>query len=203
MSDPEIQRVLEFWFCDSELDVPRIDSRMDRWFSTDADLDQQISDAFGDLVERASNGDLSHWQETPEGRLALIILLDQFRRHIYRGQPEAFSKDPMALKLCVEGTMKQDYKSLSPIQQIFFFIPLQHAESVKVQEKSVRIYTALAEGVSDTLRETFLTTAHFAELHRDIVAQVKRFPHRNRLLGRENTPAEETYLAGESPAFGQ
>ena len=80
---------------------------------------------------------------------------------------------------------------------------LQHAESQGVQEKSVRIYNALAEGVSETLRETFLTFAQFAELHRDIVAQFGRFPHRNRYLGRNNTPEEEAYLAADGPSFGQ
>ena len=83
-------------------------------------------------------------------------------------------------------------------------MPLQHAESLKIQEKSVEIYTALAERVSDTLKATFLTTAQFAELHRDIIAQFGRFPHRNKVLGRENTAEEKAYLAGDkAPNFGQ
>ena len=82
-------------------------------------------------------------------------------------------------------------------------MPLQHAESNKLQDKSVSIYRALANSVSETLRETFLTTVTFAELHRDIVAQFGRFPHRNQVLGRENTEAEEAYLANEGVSFGQ
>ncbi len=95
------------------------------------------------------------------------------------------------------------YRSLAPIQQVFFFMPLQHAESLDVQNRSVQIFQVLVDGVGDTLRETFETFAHFAELHRDIVETYGRFPHRNRLLGRKNTPEEEAFLGCDGPNFGQ
>jgi uncharacterized protein (DUF924 family) len=203
MQDEAIGRVLDFWFSASELDAPQIDSRMERWFSSDPAVDRRIREEFGDLVEQALAGKLDHWAATTEGRLALILLLDQFCRNIYRGTARAFAGDKRALRLCVEGSMNNDYRSLPPIQRVFFFMPLQHAESAAVQDKSVRIYNALAEGVSETLRETFLTFAQFAELHRDIVERFGRFPHRNRHLGRSNTPEEDTFLAAEGPSFGQ
>jgi uncharacterized protein (DUF924 family) len=203
MRDEAIRRVLDFWFSATELDAPQIDSRMERWFSVDPELDGQIRAEFGDLVEQALAGRLDHWAHTTEGRLALILLLDQFSRNIHRGTARAFAGDKRALKLCVEGSMNNDYRTLTALQRVFFFMPLQHAESAGVQEKSVRIYNALAEGVSDTLRETFLTFAQFAELHRDIVARFGRFPHRNRILGRANTPEEEAYLETDGPSFGQ
>ncbi len=203
MADEAIRRVLEFWFSASQLDAPQIDSRMERWFSSDPELDRRIRDEFGGLVEQALEGKLDHWAESTEGRLALILLLDQFCRNIYRGTARAFAGDKRALRLCVEGSMNNDYRTLPPIQRVFFFMPLQHAESGAVQDKSVRIYNALAEGVSDTLRETFLTFAQFAELHRDIVERFGRFPHRNRHLGRSNTPEEDAFLAAEGPSFGQ
>jgi uncharacterized protein (DUF924 family) len=197
MTDGQIQHILEFWFSGSELDSPRVDSRMDRWFGDDdGDLSRQITENFEELVLRASTGEIDHWTETAEGRLALIILLDQFRRHIYRGTAEAFLHDDRALKISVEGTIAGDHKKLSSIQRMFYFMPLQHSESLKIQEKSVSIFIALADSVSETLRETFLTAAHFAELRRDIVAEFGRFPHRNPILGREDTAAEQTYLAG-------
>ena len=93
-------------------------------------------------------------------------------------------------------------QGLSPIQRVFFYMPLQHAESRKVQAKSVRIFNRIAEAVSPTLKETFETFAQFAELHADIVEQFGRFPHRNNLLNRANTPEEEEYLA-DAPSFGQ
>lgn len=203
MQDEAIRRVLDFWFSASELDAPQIDSRMERWFSADPDLDRRIREEFGDLVEQALRGELDHWASTIEGRLALILLLDQFCRNIHRGTARAFAGDKRALRLCVEGSVSNEYRSLPAIQRVFFFMPLQHAESAAVQDKSVRIYNALAEGVSDTLRETFLTFAQFAELHRDIVERFGRFPHRNRHLGRRNTPEEDAFLAADGPSFGQ
>jgi uncharacterized protein (DUF924 family) len=130
-------------------------------------------------------------------------VLDQFRRNIYRGTADAFSKDKAALKLCVEGAMAKTDQGLTPIQRVFFYMPLQHAESKKVQAKSVELFTKLAAAVTPTYRETFETITQFAELHRDIIEQFGRFPHRNRLLGRENTPEEDEYLSSDSPDFGQ
>lgn len=198
-----IKAIIEFWFKEHQLSAPQIDHRMDTWFGEDAAFDQRIKDNFSDDVERASEGKLNHWADEPTGRLALILLLDQFRRNIYRGKPEAYSHDKHALKLCVEGAMAKKDQGLAPIQRAFFYMPLQHAESRKVQGKSVALFDKLAEVVSPTYRETFATIAQFAELHRDIIEQFGRFPHRNKVLGRPNTPEEDEYLAGDSPDFGQ
>lgn len=198
-----IDAILLFWFKEQELSGPQIDRRMDIWFGTDPILDHEIEKEFGDDVAAASEGRLDHWAEDPHGRLALILLIDQFRRNIYRNSAEAFSMDKLALKLCVEGAMEKKDIGLTPLQRIFFYMPLQHAESRKVQEKSVNLYNRLAEAVSPTYRETLLTVAQFAELHRDIVDQFGRFPHRNKLLNRDNTPEEDEYLATDSPDFGQ
>ena len=198
-----IGKILSFWFKEQELSAPQIDRRMDIWFGEDAAFDEAIQTGFADDVERASQGKLDHWAEEPHGRLALILLIDQFRRNIYRNTAQAFSHDKLALKLCVEGAMEKKDKGLTPIQKVFFYMPLQHAESAKVQAKSVELFNKLAESVSPTYRETFLTVAQFAELHRDIIDQFGRFPHRNKLLGRDNTPEEDEYLAGDAPDFGQ
>ena len=198
-----IEAILSFWFKEQELSAPQIDNRMDTWFGEDPAFDEEIKSTFGDDVNAACEGKLDHWAVDPHGRLALIILIDQFRRNIYRGSKEAFSKDKLALKLCVEGAMEKKDRSLTPIQRVFFYMPLQHAESRKVQEKAVKLYSRLAENVSQTYRETFLTVVTFAELHKDIIDQFGRFPHRNKLLGRENTEEEAEYLAGDSPDFGQ
>lgn len=198
-----IDAIIAFWFKEQELSAPQIDRRMDIWFSEDPVFDAEIKDKFADDVDAACEGRLDHWAAEPRGRLALILLIDQFRRNIYRGSAEAFSKDKLALKLCVEGAVEKKDHGLPPIQRVFFYMPLQHAESKKVQAKSVELYDRLAEAVSPTYRETFLTVAQFAELHKDIIDQFGRFPHRNKLLGRENTPEEDEYLAGDSPDFGQ
>ncbi len=198
-----IDAILAFWFKEHELSAPQIDRRMDIWFGEDPAFDHEIQQNFSVDVERASEGALDHWADEPRGRLALILLLDQFRRNIYRGSAKAFENDKAALKLCVEGAMQKKDRGLTAIQRAFFYMPLQHAESPKVQAKSVELYSKLAEAVSPTFQETFLTIAQFAELHRDIIDQYGRFPHRNALLGRDNTPEEDEYLAGDAPDFGQ
>ena len=198
-----IDEILAFWFMEKEANTPKIDARMDVWFGENKAFDEQIAKEFADDVERASAGDLDHWARDPNGRLALILLLDQFRRNIYRNTPEAFARDNMALKLCVDGVSQKMDKALQPVQRVFFYMPMQHAESVKVQDKSVKIYRRLADSVSETQKETFGTVANFAELHADIVRQFGRFPHRNNVLGRANTPEEDQYLAGDIPTFGQ
>ena len=198
-----IDAILEFWFRDKELSAPQIDGRMDVWFGEDPVFDEEVARRFADDVERASEGALDHWASEPHGRLALILLLDQFRRNIYRNRPEAFAQDKAALKLCVEGAMEKKDLGLSPIERVFFYMPLQHAESAKVQKKSVEIFNKLATAVSATYKETFETVAQFAELHADIIDQFGRFPHRNKVLGRPNKPEEEEYLAGDAPTFGQ
>jgi len=198
-----IDEILSFWFREQALSAPQIDRRMDIWFGEDPVFDHEIEKEFSGDVDRACDGKLDHWAAEPQGRLALIILIDQFRRNIHRNTVHAFSHDKLALKLCVEGAMEKKDKGLTPIQRVFFYMPLQHAESRKVQAKSVDLYNRLAESVSPTYQETFLTVAQFAELHKDIVDQFGRFPHRNDLLGRENTPEEDEYLAGDTPDFGQ
>ncbi len=198
-----IDAVLAFWFKEQALSAPQIDRRMDIWFGEDPVFDHEIEKTFSQDIALASDGKLDHWAVDPRGRLALIILIDQFRRNIYRNTAKAFAKDKLALKLCVEGAMEKKDRGLTPIQRVFFYMPLQHAESAKVQAKAVELYNRLAESVSPTYRETFLTVAQFAELHKDIIDQFGRFPHRNALLGRKNTAEEDEYLAGESPDFGQ
>ena len=198
-----IDAILSFWFKEQTLSAPQIDRRMDIWFGSDAAFDHEIETEFEADIEQASAGQLGHWAEEPRGRLALILLIDQFRRNIYRNTAQAFEMDQIALKLCVEGAMEKKDRGLSPIQRAFFYMPLQHSESPKVQAKACELFNKLAEAVSPTYHETFSTIAQFAELHRDIVDQFGRFPHRNQLLGRANTAEENEYLGGDSPDFGQ
>jgi len=194
MNDPKIKEVLQFWFAEPELDGPSLDNRMDCWFGNNADFDNELAMRFTGLTEQALAGDLDAWIETPHGMLALVLLLEQFPRRIYKDQPEAYRGDRKALKLCERGVSTDTYRKLNALQQLFFFMPLQRAESIKVQQTSVKIYNALAARVSSTLQDAFETVAQFAELRRDIIEQFGRFPHRNQLLGRSNTGEEEASL---------
>jgi uncharacterized protein (DUF924 family) len=194
MNDPRINDVLKFWFDDRELDGPTLDSRMDCWFGNNPAFDAELTATFSDLTRQALTNQLDDWAAEPQGRLALILLLEQFPRRIFKDTPNAFRGDRKALKLCEQGVASDSYRKLNALQQLFFFMPLQRAESLKVQQTSVKIYNALAERVSSTLRDTFETVAQFAELRRDIIAEFGRFPHRNVPLERSNTDNEEACL---------
>ncbi len=195
MSNPQIATVLEFWFAVRQLDELTLDSRMNYWFGSNEAFDKELTERFKDLAEQALYGQLDRWADHPQGRLALILLLEQFPRRIYGDDRLAYRGDRKALKLCEQGVANDSYKELNALEQLFFFMPLQRAESIKVQQTSVKIYKALATRVSSTLRDTFETVAQFAELRRDIIAEFGRFPHRNTPLGRANTSTEEAHLA--------
>ncbi len=197
------EEILAFWFAARAFDGPVLDSRMKLWFGTDAVFDSEIRERFADDVEHALGGGYRDWAETPRGRLGLILLLDQFTRNIHRGQADAFVGDRQALKLTLDGIQQRMDRALNPVERAFFYMPMQHAEHAKVQALSVKAFNGLTRLVDDTLRETFQTMAEFAELHRDIVERFGRFPHRNRLLGRENTDDERIYLDDDGHDFGQ
>ncbi len=198
-----IDRILDLWFQERELTAPQIDARLDVWFGEDPELDIRLRHQYAADIREASAMKLMRWADTPRGRLALVIVIDQFRRNVYRGTARAFSHDKLALKLCVEGIVRQADRQLTDIERVFLYMPMQHAEHLRVQKKSVMVFDALARRVSPTLRETFRTFADFAELHHDIIERFGRFPHRNRILGREDTPEERAYLEGDVPTFGQ
>lgn len=194
MSTAPYATVLDFWFAQREQGELNVDSRMNCWFGQDNEFDDELSRRFSGLVEQALTDDLDDWADQPVGRLALILLLEQFPRHIHRDARNAYRGDKKALRLCEQGVSRDAYRRLSPVQQLFFFMPLQRSESLKIQQTSVKIFQALTDRAGETLRDTFQTVAQFAELRRDIIAEFGRFPHRNSLLGRVNTGAEDGFL---------
>jgi uncharacterized protein (DUF924 family) len=199
----EAAAILAFWFQGRERDAPGLDGRMQQWFGSDDVFDAEIRQNFGDHVGNAAAGHYRHWTATSRGRLAVILLLDQFARHIHRGKAQAFAHDGKALALALDGIRQGLDRQLSPLERAFFYMPLQHAENLKVQALAVKAYNGLAGLVDGTLRETFQTMAEFAELHHDIVERFGRFPHRNGVLNRQNTAEEDAFLGADSPRFGQ
>lgn len=199
-----IEEILEFWFGDTRRDISCMPEWMEFWFAAGADLDEPVRQRFGADVAEAASGKRDHWAATPEGRLALVLLLDQFTRNIYRGKPEAFACDDKALALTQAGIVAGDDGQLGPVETAFLYMPMQHAESLAVQRQSVALYEALADSVPGSATAIFQKGfAEYARLHRDIIAEFGRFPHRNAIIGRESSPEEAAYLAGDAPSFGQ
>ncbi|MGB5809051.1 MAG: DUF924 family protein [Polyangiales bacterium] len=202
-ADTEFEPVLSYWFgdLDGDLDFPR--DRKQLWWSGGDAIDRDIRERFADLVQEALSGGRSSWAETPRGRLALVILLDQFQRSLGRGSPDAFAGDPRALALCLEGIDRGHDQGLRPIERSFFYMPMVHAEDAEVASRCLDTFGRLAReikacGVPD--HPDFLS---HAQMHADIVLRFGRYPHRNAILSRPPTPEEEAYLAEGGPTFGQ
>ena len=181
--------VLDFWFGPTPLAVRR------EWFIKDPVFDEAIRTRFGALVEQALAGPL-RWRDEPLSHLAAVIVLDQFPRNLFRGQARAFAGDPHALALALEMLEVGDDLKLPPLQRWFAYLPLEHAESLSVQERCVALFEDLA-GADPALAGAL----DYAERHRDVIRRFGRFPHRNAALGRDSTAEERAYLAMPGSGF--
>lgn len=196
--------VLDFWFELDENDPSSLAEAGRRWFSSNASDDRAVESRFGALSASARRGELGSWKRTPRGRLALIVLLDQFSRSLYRGTADAFSADAQALELTQEGIAERADLELAALERVFFYMPLQHAESLDAQQLGVETFEALAKtDAPEPVRRMLEGFADYARLHRDIISRFGRFPHRNAVLGRVSGDAEREYLESGGPTFGQ
>ncbi|WP_323968543.1 DUF924 family protein [Aeromonas veronii] len=196
------QPLLDLWFGDEADDVLRATRQAPLWWGKSSETDALLASRFGELAEAAAKGSLAHWADAPSGRLALILLLDQLPRNIHRGTPAAFAQDPLARDLCLKGLSIGADKSLSPLERVFFYLPLEHAESREQQVRSVSLFEALAaEQAGTPAQATVAGFADFARRHQVIIERFGRFPHRNDILGRTNTPEEEAFLQQPGSGF--
>lgn len=198
----EIDQVLEFWFgaCGPDGTLDR--SKQGMWFSDGRNHDAVIRKKFGKLHRRAARGELdAEWAATPRGTIALIVVLDQFSRHIHRGTPAAFAQDPAAQRLATAGVEQGLDRALNPAQRAFFYLPFEHAEDLKLQQVGARSFERLASEVAPAWRKEYISFADYAGHHRDIIERFGRFPHRNRILGRASTAEEEEYLKQPGSSF--
>lgn len=193
--------VLEFWFGRADDDAEVLRTQAPLWFRKSAELDAEISTRFGAAVEAASQGGLSEWGDTAQAVLARIILVDQFRRNIYRNSAAAFEADALARAWTLDGIDRGLDRQLRPVERTFFYLPLEHAEDRALQARSVQLFEALRDSVPEPLRETFEGYLAYARAHRDIVERFGRFAHRNALLARPSSPEEIAFLAGPGASF--
>ena len=186
-----ISEILDYWFGPlNEAGMCRED-RNPLWFKASADTDETCRSRFSDQVEQALAGELDSWTASDQGLIALIVLLDQMTRNIYRGTAGAFSGDQRALGLAQQAIETGIYQRLPAIHQVFLYMPLEHCEDLEVQEECVTLFEELA---AVTGHQQIADFTRYAIAHREVIAQFGRFPHRNAILGRESTPAELAYL---------
>ena len=175
-----MEDVLDFWFREEHRPF---------WFAQDASFDAQIRRRFEGLLQEALEGQHEDWAQTPRGRLALILVLDQFPRNLYRHTARAFSGDERARRLVLDGLGSEG--DLSVDERGFFYLPLEHAEDRELQALSVRLFEELGHA----------NYLDYARQHQAIIDRFGRFPHRNECLGRESTPEEVEFLAGPDSSF--
>lgn len=197
--------VLAYWFRDlSVLETGGVpDDALSLWFEPDLELDRQIKERFGEDLERAGRGDYDDWKRHPASHLALLLLLDQFSRNIYRGTQQAFAFDDQALENSLDALDAEQDRAVSPIARTFFYMPLQHSEQLGHQQRCVALMQELFDSAPDDQRDIFGSFLDAAKDHRNIIEQFGRFPHRNEILGRDSTPDEKAYLEENTEAFGQ
>ena len=155
-----------------------------KWFAKDDAFDAEFRRRFHDAHVAAARRELDHWAETPEGSLALLILLDQFPRNCFRGTGHAFATDPLARMFATRALDAGFDRAMENDLRRFFYLPLQHAEDMALQERQVGLFQAMERPDDD----------RWAEHHHGVIARFGRFPHRNRALGRETTPEEQAFL---------
>ncbi len=187
-----VHDVLDFWFADTSAA---------HWFGADAAFDAQIGERFGSAADAAADGRLAGWAASPPGWLALLILLDQFPRNLHRGDSRAWAQDASAQRVASSGIARGDDQRLPPLQRMFAYLPLEHAENEALQQQSVALFEALCAEVPPSQRKRFEDFLDYAQRHRDVIARFGRFPHRNAVLGRTSTPEEMIYLAQPDSGF--
>lgn len=166
--------VLDFWW----------QAGAAKWFARDDKFDQSCRDLFLPAIEKAAAGELDHWMETADGALALLLLLDQMTRNVFRGTADAFKGDGKAQSVA-EHALERGFDRAFPKEvRTFFYLPFEHSEEMAHQERSVDLFRALGN----------MELSYYALVHLDVIRRFGRFPHRNKMLGRETTPAEQAYL---------
>lgn len=193
MSD-KVHSLLDFWFGDlGTADLPTSD-RTNLWFGESEKLKEMITKSYGDDYQAVIAGKHEDWATTPRGRLAMIILLDQFSRYLHRNSSHAFDYDKKAQELCLQGLQEQMDHSLTLIERVFFYMPMVHAESNELQEQSIRLFQSLVSLSMSETTQVYQLFLAYAYAHFRVIKEFGRFPQRNDVLGRKSTAEEAAFL---------
>jgi uncharacterized protein (DUF924 family) len=189
----QARAVLDFWFGARE--SAEYGKSRAIWFDKNEAFDAELRARFGFVQRAAATGQLDSWQATPHGALALIVLLDQFPRNMYRGTPAAFACDSHAQHIAGKAVARGFDRGLLPVERWFIYLPFEHAEDIASQRKSLRLFATLRNDPGS------VGNMDYARRHHQIVARFGRFPHRNRILGRESTVEEIEFLQQPGSGF--
>lgn len=193
--------ILDFWFGALVGPDPYPGDKAPLWFSGGDEIDARIRDQFGADMETSLRGDHDDWAATARGRLALIVLYDQFSRNMFRDSARCFAQDPQALQLALDGIERGLDRELTLVERVFFYMPLEHSEDREIQKLSVQKFQELVDEAPDALRRHFQSFHQYAVRHAEIIERWGRYPHRNEILGRPSTPEELKFLQEPGSSF--
>ena len=196
------EQVLHYWFDDAERDIERLHERSKIWYSISTERDEEIKRKFGTLLQEIATGQRQEWLQTSSGVLALVLVLDQFTRQIYRKKPEAFAHDAQAIAITYSGISRGLDQEMSVPGRLFFYHPLQHSEKLKDQEFGVQIVRNLLSHCDEKWHAYVDESIRYFEEHYETVRRFGRFPHRNEVLDRRST-AEELEFLRTASRYGQ
>ncbi len=197
------RQILSFWLSDTPDDPASAKANHELWFKSTKAGDELIRSSFGNLLSQAESGHLNSWLETDLGKLAVIILLDQFSRNIYRGSAAAFQNDEQALTIASSLVDAGRHEQLGPIQQVFLFLPFEHSENLANQNRCLTLFEKLLSSVDTDWQPLIAGFYEHARQHQEIIERYGRFPHRNKILGRPDNADEKSYFAEGGKSFGQ
>ena len=186
--------ILTFWFGELDRDGMADATRRQRWFTASREFDQSISARFGASIDAALAGELDHWVAAEDGLVALVLLLDQFPRNVFRNSPRAFEGDCRALRLATAAIDAGRDANLPTLHRVFLYMPFEHAEVLAAQELGLACYERLLETCPQSAQAAVADFRRYMIAHADVIRQFGRFPHRNAILGRTSTAAEEAFL---------
>ena len=191
-----VKEILRFWFGDPEDPKGEYGQQRKVWFKKDPAFDDAIRRQFLGDVERALSGELDGWRQQPRSCLALVLLLDQFPRNLFRGEAKSFAGDRAALATAYFALDRGYDQQVLPVERMFFYLPLEHSENLADQERSVELTRSL-----HAADPNFESTLDYALRHRDVIQRFGRFPHRNESLGRKTTLKEAAFLQQPGSRF--
>jgi len=195
------QPLLDWWFGHAESPDEISADKGKLWFGKKDSQDLEARERFGVFVDQALAGELTEWTQRPEGWLAMVLLLDQLPRMIFRDSPKAFSGDLRAQKLVAQGIAADFDRQLKPTQRVFIYLVFEHCENLAVQNEAVSRFIDLVAEQPEAERAVFADNLDYAERHRKVIARFGRFPHRNAVLGRESTAEELAFLKEPGSRF--
>jgi len=203
MEEKTVKKILNFWFGEMKNNGLPDTKKQKMWWIKDKELDNMIKKQFEKHLILAKSLEFDEIKENPEEILAVVILLDQFSRNIYRDSPRSFTQDNIALNIVLKGVEYCIDKKMKAVERPFFYMPLMHSEDIDVQKKSVECFSGLEAEYKDSDDFAHLTTQNkkYAVLHHDIIKRFGRYPHRNKVLGRESTAEESEFLKGPGSSF--